>query len=318
MQITQYFGPKSEPSGFYCVDLDDTPQPYFVESRMEILQDCSVNPFEGMRIQIEDEGSDSPWEASEEIPRTEFVHDRWPLFSTETSAFNLSIQYLVSTKTVYQIYTFTLNETSESPLQLPKLAISTDLLIRDLNFLQYSYHDKHFSDKDIYVNCVPDGGHCLIRMHKTLHTEANRPDVVALFISPFIDDRPQNIQFIEEIHSYGLILDDEAIYGLKNNNRLEITLAYTLKLIPSSDVERSSSPTSSKELLTAKERLVKDPFKIMTFIEDGHLNFTIRRNLEHILSVCSIPIEATDSGFAPVALTCGDVSGHRVATAASL
>ncbi|OTB01046.1 hypothetical protein M426DRAFT_266674 [Hypoxylon sp. CI-4A] len=60
-----------------------------------------------------------------------------------------------------------------------------------------------------------------------------------------------------------------------------------------------------------------------------HIEFVIRRNLEHILSVCSIPlrqpkleIEGPDvtrpsSNLAPVALTCGDMSGHRICISAS-
>lgn len=61
-----------------------------------------------------------------------------------------------------------------------------------------------------------------------------------------------------------------------------------------------------------------------------HIEFAVRRNLEHILSVCAIPItlsfpEKTDSdphpdiqdNVLPVALTCGAMSGHRVCTSAS-
>jgi hypothetical protein len=52
----------------------------------------------------------------------------------------------------------------------------------------------------------------------------------------------------------------------------------------------------------------------LTFAKDQpHLEFMIRRNLEHILSVCSIPIP--DKG---IALTCGDMSGHRLVTSATL
>lgn len=43
------------------------------------------------------------------------------------------------------------------------------------------------------------------------------------------------------------------------------------------------------------------------------------RHLEHILSVCAIPLSTLDSKETPlVALTCGDMSGHRICTSASL
>lgn len=65
----------------------------------------------------------------------------------------------------------------------------------------------------------------------------------------------------------------------------------------------------------------------------NHLAFAARRNLEHILSVCaiqttlkapnddvarSLPRALRDSRFKAVALTCGDMSGHRICWSASL
>lgn len=62
----------------------------------------------------------------------------------------------------------------------------------------------------------------------------------------------------------------------------------------------------------------------------NHIEYLAWRHLEHILSVCAIPLSipvlktrdkrrrnpADDT--APVALTCGDMSGHRISTSASL
>ncbi|KAF7535373.1 hypothetical protein G7054_g5426 [Neopestalotiopsis clavispora] len=53
-----------------------------------------------------------------------------------------------------------------------------------------------------------------------------------------------------------------------------------------------------------------------------HLNYVMWRNLEHILSVCSIPVgpsiaDRTGSEIQPIALTCGDMSLHRVCNSAS-
>lgn len=61
------------------------------------------------------------------------------------------------------------------------------------------------------------------------------------------------------------------------------------------------------------------------------IEFSARRNLEHILGVCAIPVTVHVSreiaeGFIwkklqdvqPIALTCGDLSGHRINTASSL
>lgn len=65
----------------------------------------------------------------------------------------------------------------------------------------------------------------------------------------------------------------------------------------------------------------------------SHIEFLIRRNLENILSNCAIPLsysseregdpqggESMDpsDSVVPTALTCGDMSGHRICTSASL
>lgn len=61
----------------------------------------------------------------------------------------------------------------------------------------------------------------------------------------------------------------------------------------------------------------------------SHIDFAIWRNLEHILSVCAIPLQppllvehqaqtGTGSETDAVALTCGDFSGHRLYNPASL
>lgn len=58
----------------------------------------------------------------------------------------------------------------------------------------------------------------------------------------------------------------------------------------------------------------------------SHISFVVHRNIEHILSVCSIPLkparmridaQVTDEEI-PVALTCGDLSFHRINVSSSL
>lgn len=64
---------------------------------------------------------------------------------------------------------------------------------------------------------------------------------------------------------------------------------------------------------------------------ESHLGFAAWRNLEHILSVCTVPVTSVDPDAASfttlpetlskvdaVAITCGDMSGHRICWSASL
>jgi hypothetical protein len=63
-----------------------------------------------------------------------------------------------------------------------------------------------------------------------------------------------------------------------------------------------------------------------SYVMDVDLDYATRRNLEHILSVCAIPVPLEPVWDNPkvvepepaIALTCGDMSGHRVCISASL
>lgn len=71
------------------------------------------------------------------------------------------------------------------------------------------------------------------------------------------------------------------------------------------------------------------PEKTLPVME--HIEFSARRNLAHILDVCAIPVAVSASGeniegliwdklrdVQPIALSCGDLSGHRICTTSSL
>ncbi|KAF5523655.1 hypothetical protein CGCA056_v004233 [Colletotrichum aenigma] len=66
-----------------------------------------------------------------------------------------------------------------------------------------------------------------------------------------------------------------------------------------------------KGLLEIEDQSVNQSF--------NHIDFVARRKLEHILSVCAIPLRdpEEEGDIVPVALTCGDTSGHRVSSPAS-
>lgn len=68
----------------------------------------------------------------------------------------------------------------------------------------------------------------------------------------------------------------------------------------------------------------KTTFRRICFSPIKNRDYAFRRNLEHILSVCSIPIAVKQNKYAPpphepaIAITCGDIAGHRVGPRASL
>lgn len=96
-----------------------------------------------------------------------------------------------------------------------------------------------------------------------------------------------------------------------------IILSYTLEYVPKHE-EPIIPSMSWSSILETKDQLLM-PWKPYNISEDQTVDFFLKRNLEHILSVCSIPVRRTIGEWRPaVALTCGDVDSHRVAAGASL
>ncbi|KAL9629463.1 MAG: hypothetical protein Q9164_006870, partial [Protoblastenia rupestris] len=108
-------------------------------------------------------------------------------------------------------------------------------------------------------------------------------------------------------------------FPLKGTETLQLTAAYRLQdinfsrswrdfILPSTDVDVNEL---TKDI---HERLPEWPI----LENDVLMNWHLRRNLEHILSVCCMPLEkGINNPVKPVALTCGDFGDHRVSVPGS-
>lgn len=146
---------------------------------------------------------------------------------------------------------------------------------------------------------------------------------VCLYVAAFVGDDPQPTtlrgRWLE------IILDKKNWAQAGKAGRLEVTVAYRLDLL-GSDPFPDLSPVSKENLASAKRKLAYSSTTPL-LSADPKLNYRLWRNLEHILSVCSIPVAQhfaanTSHGAArniyPIALTCGDIASHRIVTKASL
>jgi hypothetical protein len=287
---------------------------------MEQLQANIVDPDKGMRLEVANMNTSG---LREDIPKLNFLDNRWPTFRSETAAgnFNTEIQYFIYQKTVYQTYTFT--SRGESSASLPEMAINAELLIRDLDFSSSSIWNMQEADNSSYEHRAPQGKHCIIGLHKTgveQNGDANEPtqkNAVVLAIWPFINDSPQSVRREGTTAKYITTHGSQPL-----DVPVTATLAYTLHCVPQSQVDDIPSPSPPMELLrklktdAEKNEVVSaNPF----FPGDENLDYALKRNLEHILSVCSIPVgDNTEGTIQPTAITCGDLAGHRVANEASL
>ncbi|KAK4085532.1 uncharacterized protein Triagg1_522 [Trichoderma aggressivum f. europaeum] len=319
LQITRYLN--NEPSAFCCVDLTGILTSHRFTHRMQKLQNCCTDPNSGVGVRIEHSTNvDVHTEkTSEAVPKLDFVHDRWPHFVTTTPEFHLETQYFVSEKTVYQIYTLKLRqevsiaETTNIKLFLRNLSLKVNNDEKNSNSNNNDTQDSHYEE---YSNHLSPEKNYIRRTRKIRNTVPGNQNVVALFITPFINKSPQKFHVEPKSGDCHIILENSVLKDLRNGKKVKVTLAYQLELISSGATEPKHSVSS--ESLSRIQTVLKEPSKIPALTQDDRFNVNLRRNLEHILSVCSIPVSSdADEKNPSIALTCGDISGHRISTEAS-
>jgi hypothetical protein len=323
----------------------------------------------------------------------------------------LTIEYFCDDGTVFQHYSW--NVPSKLRDSVPTFEFDYELLIRDLDFLEGVYHANEciwdrdscqaFATSEVHDYCnsrywvlSPKRKTSLIIGHKIMLTEPEKNEednqsrdtkkkntqeepVVCLIVSAFVKGVPQPIEISSLKESLCEIdLTREVRDSYKERGTLEVTMTYRLQtVLKSHDLEHARVSTWRFDDFFKKRG---DPQTRIRFSSHQQLDRIIRRNLEHILSVCSIPVlcsttdrtrpytrpkstelfkedggivmkgkdlalsnctsPCTTAGSAarstmeptrrhtwhhgmedkdpPIALTCGDMAGHRVGRLSSL
>ncbi|KAK1494602.1 hypothetical protein CTAM01_08956 [Colletotrichum tamarilloi] len=315
IRITQHF--PGQKTGI-CVDDEDISEPFCVFWRLDGFLRRSRN---------EEKGGVGPHINSlypGERSKQHIVNDRWPTFTIAIPgkiSEKLRVSYVAFQGTIYQ--KFDIIDTAEKELAqqetkefpsgiLDALSLDSGLLIRNLDFVNLGNHFNEASSRTrddsnarVYTTSLGQAKNHVKREHKS----HDKHFVLHLQVL----DPSNSLEF----HT----LDQtETCYGIRKSSNdfkhaiSELVLAYTLRQgSTASDLERL--PDWDK-FIKAGELLESHPTVRLT--ENDHLNFFLRRNLEYILSVCSIPVSEADSDGVPAyALTCGDIEGHRVTTSAS-
>lgn len=153
---------------------------------------------------------------------------------------------------------------------------------------------------------------------------------VALAITVFVNGRPHKFQ--DRCENGDEIMPDWSQYEttLRQSGSLRITAAYKLLAL-------ESNPAWTSVLVKAADVspdkvFSGTPYRAPSISDIRFLDFIMRRNLEHVLTVCSIRVRSntfrklatknftddSDATPVPIALTCGDISGHRVTTDTSV
>ncbi|KAF4961791.1 hypothetical protein FSARC_10087 [Fusarium sarcochroum] len=306
LQVSRFFPGKESKTGF-CVDSPSIVEPYFVIDRLETLFSRATDPHSNDAIDLY---MDTTFEFSG--PRTacaQVVNDRWPHFTLKTKDdISMETQYVASGGTVYQTVKLDFSQSSRKR-ELPKISGIKELLIRDLDFIDHANRfNEAESDDSSYETRVSDEG-IFVRSHQ-ISSEAH----IVLFISVFFESR--RLKFVKEGDDDPYLqLSEEALKLFEDEGKFEITVAYTLDYLPRESLTLTTAVSPDCVL----KQLKQETFVPQSFTQDPHLDRLLGQNLEYILSVCCIPVTSADNaGIRAIALTCGDLDGHRVATAASL
>ncbi|EEU33725.1 uncharacterized protein NECHADRAFT_89210 [Fusarium vanettenii 77-13-4] len=166
------------------------------------------------------------------------------------------------------------------------MSAKKDLLIRDLDFISHEngFNEANPSDPS-YATQVSDQGF-LVRSH-SMGPGAKEENASNLRKK---NDGDCQLQW-----------SDDASSSFRTQGKFTIAIAYTLKLhklreplFPESLLV--NAPVSLQDYDSAMQKLRQECYEAQCFTNAPHIDFGLRRNLEHILSVCSIPVDPADKG----------------------
>jgi hypothetical protein len=348
MQITRYLG--TGRSGFACLEAASDIEPYDVHARASMLErhenwePSSLFSFDSLSNTLSQEVRD----VIAQPGNVEFICDRWPRFTANpTESLSMFRQYFAAKDTVFERIHFDsrrdyipILSKHSNVLQWPER-----LRIQELDFV----NDEHSFDPfsfDRYSHFLGPHGRSLILVHHGTDKKLDESDeetvndITGLVMVICVNGKIQELETSQHREGfYQMRFMDEDLIAVSPGKPVEITIGYRLQLM-AYEANWQSGLISAFDFQSMDQAFEDTLSPAFQFSSKPHLDFAMRRNLEHILSVCSIPIpphsvasqqtitqdqrlkRTGENGSATnqvlVALTCGDVSGHRLVTSASL
>lgn len=295
---------------------------YRAESFMEHAQHISYG-F-GLRIEREDTREKS----TSVSPVTRFINNRWPETSYLMDGYTITVTSWCRDDMVFQRMRLK-KGTSIRPL---RLILDLNSSMQDINYLKRKENLKtkicrgpHDYGAIIVheVPMSPDGS-------KNSHSQKN----VCVLAGLYKDGTAQQLKWEEWSNEKNQFMIDTTT-EFRDTDAVEFTTAFKLQI-------RSQEAQWSDFIIPAALALdpIPTPYTERSNFLKSDLSWHLHRNLEHILSVCSIPIGVaprndssvpeivitTANGFDeplqaqsldPIALTCGDFGDHRISVSGS-
>ncbi|KAJ4127777.1 hypothetical protein NW768_008050 [Fusarium equiseti] len=323
----------------YCVDHPSIPEPYQVVDRITSFL-SSANDSDHNIGFYPDQHS---WVSDAKVS-ADLADDRWPIFEIQREndlreKETCKIKYSISEGAIYQTFEFSNGR--------PPMVFMPSLLLRQLEFFDYSNNFNEAEKDDIgYQTHLLNEGKCIKRSHK-LGKDDN--EHAALFVYAFcnntaltfeehqdsIDKANEEDPSIEEQRKKDEAEKQEEVdgegddggegdagitcYRVSGGDKVSKPTTVTFVYVLSMETDEVESLPKLPKFTATLDVGNTNTSKARKLTEDPNLDVALKRNLEYILSVCSIPIypDARDDKEFAIALTCGDIDSHRVATAAS-
>jgi hypothetical protein len=267
----------------------------------------------------------------------------------ESTPAPLSIQYFCHNGSIIQNYLINLGVGGIPPdvVKWDNLQLLPDLTIRDLDFSTHrSFNDGvtdlewfQLSDTTLLVaHSLPTDSEAEPGSHSGTKDLASARGAAAIIVSIFVNnasvifqskdkislkikDEKENVD-ITVVHKLCILTPDQMVDLRYLRQDFAQRQAEAPGMPPFDQRSEHVVPSfvfrfiQEARMATKEMALVLSdvsPFRRICFSPDPRLDFAFRRNLEHVLSVCAIPVDNE-----AVAITCGDISGHRVGPRASL
>ncbi|KAL9105665.1 MAG: hypothetical protein Q9227_009214 [Pyrenula ochraceoflavens] len=327
MRLSRYVGGNKSPSKICGLEFGGGQKPYFITYRAQRLQEELSLPHSGFGLRIANEES-----LETASPALEFVNDRWPRITYSTQNFKVEVRLFCRDGTILQQYIATNILDTAADLQFE---LWIDFLMHDMDYMNDDLEDAlwEFMNKTKNIENRFELGphdHSIVVFEKSINKDNNNGNQEQLGVVMGLsrNDETQNLAVSRDTLSHQRYMPIK--YNIMASETMEITAAFKLRYL-----KRKSSwkdfilPTSCITMESMLQNPAAD-LHAWPFPNDPALSWRLRRNLEHILSVCSIPLKQevdarsdttleTEEGFedCPIALTCGDFGDHRVSVSGS-
>lgn len=328
-------------SGIFSMDHIKTSEPYLVSNRARDLEDLSEMAYGNYSYGLFMTG----WPTTEPTS-VKWVNWRWPRYEWETENLRIVFQYYVHDGIVlHQLLFHNINKKGAVDLDLKHdPSLSGEMRIQDLNYLSRNTQDEQKGQMAGSPEPERAGpfGYGRVKAHANSQVVA----VIDVFINgrrtkiPIGEDLPKleplGVGCTREIvvayrlsvipHQPGELVtwDKFMIPAAKANvrnllwDKIEEMSSRCLdpKILVLPPVGQRTAQTDA----TDHDGESKQGGKGEADTQLRMIRYLTVRHLEYILSVCAIPVRSSPNeplDSAPVALTCGDMSGHRICTSAS-